>query len=90
MRSARVLFVLGQAGKQEREQLLAAIFDLDRDQVAQRVQQLPGQLRAARALIRAVQERPRLHVRGEDEIFGGPQAISHRSSAIGYQRSDQH
>jgi malate synthase len=36
--SARVLFVVGQAGKQQREELLSAIFDLTRDEVAKRVQ----------------------------------------------------
>lgn len=35
--SARVLFIVGQASKQERSQLLEAIFDLSRDEVAQRV-----------------------------------------------------
>src|SRR5689334_22092026 len=35
--SARVLFVVGQASKQDRTQLLEAIFDLTRDEVAQRV-----------------------------------------------------
>ena len=35
--SARVLFVLGQAGKDERTQLLEAIFDLSRNEVARRV-----------------------------------------------------
>jgi malate synthase len=36
--SARVLFLLGQAGPQEREQLLEAIFDLSHDDVVLRVQ----------------------------------------------------
>jgi malate synthase len=36
--SARVLFVVGQANQQERTQLLEAIFDLSRDEVAKRVQ----------------------------------------------------
>jgi len=36
--SARVLFVLGQAAKQEREQLLEAIFNLSDDEVLMRVQ----------------------------------------------------
>ncbi|HEY6970405.1 MAG TPA: malate synthase [Candidatus Angelobacter sp.] len=36
--SARVLFVIGQAGKEERSQLLDAIFDLTREEVAKRVQ----------------------------------------------------
>ncbi len=36
--SARVLFIVGQAGKQEREQLLEAIFDLSRDEIVKRVQ----------------------------------------------------
>lgn len=36
--SARVLFVVGQAGKEERTQLLEAIFDLSREEVAKRVQ----------------------------------------------------
>jgi malate synthase len=36
--SARVLFVLGQANKQERAQLLEAIFDLTREEAAKRVQ----------------------------------------------------
>ena len=35
--SARVLFVVGQAGKQERSELLQAIFDLDRDELVKRV-----------------------------------------------------
>src|SRR5215471_7743837 len=37
--SARVLFVVGQAGKDERSQLLEAIFDLSGEEVARRVQQ---------------------------------------------------
>jgi malate synthase len=36
--SARVLFVMGQANKQERAQLLDAIFDLTREEAAKRVQ----------------------------------------------------
>jgi malate synthase len=36
--SARVLFVVGQSNKQECDQLLAAIFDLSRDEAAKRVQ----------------------------------------------------
>ena len=36
--SARVLFVVGQASKEERTQLLEAIFDLSREEVAKRVQ----------------------------------------------------
>jgi malate synthase len=36
--SARVLFVVGQAGEQERKQLLEAIFDLSREEAAKRVQ----------------------------------------------------
>jgi malate synthase len=36
--SARVLFIVGQANKQEREQLLEAIFDLSRDEIVKRVQ----------------------------------------------------
>jgi len=36
--SARVLFVVGQANPQEREQILDAIFDLSREEVAKRVQ----------------------------------------------------
>lgn len=36
--SARVLFVVGKAGDREREQLLQAIFDLERDEVLRRVQ----------------------------------------------------
>jgi malate synthase len=36
--SARVLFVVGQAGQQEREQLLEAIFDLSREEAVKRVQ----------------------------------------------------
>ena len=36
--SARVLFVVGQAGKQESAQLLEAIFDLTREEAARRVQ----------------------------------------------------
>jgi malate synthase len=35
--SARVLFVMGQADKQEREQILQALFDLSREQIAERV-----------------------------------------------------
>jgi malate synthase len=35
--SARVLFVVGQAGKEDQTQLLEAIFDLSRDEVAKRV-----------------------------------------------------
>jgi malate synthase len=35
--SARVLFLIGQAGKQERTQLLEAIFDFSREEVAKRV-----------------------------------------------------
>ncbi|HKE32691.1 MAG TPA: malate synthase [Candidatus Angelobacter sp.] len=37
--SARVLFVVGQASKEERTPLLEAIFDLSREEVAKRVQQ---------------------------------------------------
>ena len=36
--SARVLFVVGQAGEKERKQLLEAIFDLSREQAVKRVQ----------------------------------------------------
>ena len=36
--SARVLFVIAQAGAREREQILEAIFDLPRDQIVPRVQ----------------------------------------------------
>jgi malate synthase len=36
--SARVLFVVGQAGRQESAQLLEAIFDLTREEIQQRVQ----------------------------------------------------
>jgi len=36
--SARVLFVVGQAGDEEREQILEAIFDLSRDEITKRVQ----------------------------------------------------
>jgi malate synthase len=36
--SARVLFVVGQAGRQERKQLLEAIFDLPRDAAVKRVE----------------------------------------------------
>jgi malate synthase len=36
--SARVLFVVGQAGKQESSQLLEAIFDLTREEIQKRVQ----------------------------------------------------
>ena len=36
--SARVLFVVGQANKQEREQILGAIFDLSREEVVKQVQ----------------------------------------------------
>ncbi|MGD8437406.1 MAG: hypothetical protein PVJ70_07160, partial [Syntrophobacterales bacterium] len=36
--SARVLFVLGPANEQEREQLLGAIFSPSREEVVQRVQ----------------------------------------------------
>jgi malate synthase len=36
--SARVLFVLGQAAKDQRTQLLEAIFDLSREEAAKRVQ----------------------------------------------------
>jgi malate synthase len=36
--SARVLFVVGQAGARERSQLLEAIFDLPRQEVVKRVQ----------------------------------------------------
>ena len=35
--SARVLFVLGQAPKDQQQQLLKAIFDLSRDEVANQV-----------------------------------------------------
>jgi malate synthase len=35
--SARVLFVVGQAGEREREQILEAIFDLSREEIARRV-----------------------------------------------------
>lgn len=35
--SARVLFILGQADRQHRQQILEAIFDLSREEVAQRV-----------------------------------------------------
>ncbi len=35
--SARVLFVIGQAGEREREQILEAIFDLSREEIARRV-----------------------------------------------------
>ena len=35
--SARVLFVMGQANKQEREQILQALFDLSREEIAERV-----------------------------------------------------
>lgn len=43
--SARVLFVVGQAGKEEQAQLLEAIFDLSRGEVVKRVQ--AGTLRPA-------------------------------------------
>jgi malate synthase len=36
--SARVLFVVGQAGDEEREQILDAIFDLSRDEITKRLQ----------------------------------------------------
>jgi malate synthase len=36
--SARVLFVVGQANKQEQAQLLEAIFDLTREEAVKRVQ----------------------------------------------------
>jgi malate synthase len=36
--SARVLFIVGQASQQEQQQLLEAIFDLSREEVAKRVQ----------------------------------------------------
>jgi malate synthase len=36
--SARVLFILGQAGADQRKQILEAIFDLSRDQIVKRVQ----------------------------------------------------
>jgi malate synthase len=36
--SARVLFLVGQANKQERAQILEAIFDLSREEIARRVQ----------------------------------------------------
>jgi malate synthase len=36
--SARVLFVVGQANKQERTQILEAVFDLSREEIVQRVQ----------------------------------------------------
>jgi malate synthase len=36
--SARVLFVVGQANKQERAEILEAIFDLSREEIAKRVQ----------------------------------------------------
>src|SRR5207244_901664 len=36
--SARVLFVVGQAGQQERAQILEAIFDLSREEIVKRVQ----------------------------------------------------
>jgi malate synthase len=35
--SARVLFLVGQASRQERAQILEAIFDLSREQIIQRV-----------------------------------------------------
>jgi malate synthase len=35
--SARVLFVMGQAGKRERGQLLEALFDLEREEAVKRV-----------------------------------------------------
>jgi len=47
--SARVLFVLAEAGSQEREQILEAIFDLSRDQIVERVKagaMKPGALAA--------------------------------------------
>jgi len=45
-----VLFLIGQANKQERTQLLEAIFDYSRDEVAQRVKAgtLPHSALAAR------------------------------------------
>jgi malate synthase len=36
--SARVLFVVGQANQQEREQILEAIFDLSREEIVKRIQ----------------------------------------------------
>ena len=36
--SARVLFVVGQASGEEREQILEAIFDLSREEIVKRVQ----------------------------------------------------
>ena len=36
--SARVLFLLGQASEEERQQILDAIFDLSRDEIVKRVQ----------------------------------------------------
>jgi len=36
--SARVLFVVGQANKQERAQILAAVFDLSREEIVKRVE----------------------------------------------------
>lgn len=47
--SARVLFVVGQAGDQERQQILDAIFDLSRDEIVKRVKSgalQPGALAA--------------------------------------------
>jgi len=35
--SARVLFVIAQAGEQERKQILDAVFDLSREEIGQRV-----------------------------------------------------
>jgi len=36
--SARVLFIVGQAGREEAARLLEAIFDLSRDEIVKRVQ----------------------------------------------------
>jgi malate synthase len=59
--SARVLFVIGQAPAAEREGLLSAIFDLDRAEVARRVQAggLPASALAAHDYVLDVFEGPR-------------------------------
>jgi len=36
--SARVLFVVGQAGQQDRAQIMDAVFDLSREEIVKRVQ----------------------------------------------------
>ncbi|HKD14156.1 MAG TPA: hypothetical protein VKE71_06365, partial [Candidatus Angelobacter sp.] len=61
--SARVLFVVGQANKEERTTLLEAIFDLSREEVARRVQQgslSPAALAAHDYIFDIFAEKPQL------------------------------